>query len=127
MAHRDERLSALFHPTLGYCFEKLHDGIFNAHPLGAPSLEQIKELIAAFASALEKRGLAVDAYSGIRDWYDEIAQPIAELEAFFEHRSQLHPQILSIIASHVKDQVALLKKMAGEIDQEWSVENQETD
>ena len=88
---------------------------------------EIKELIAAFASALEKRGLAVDAYSGIRDWYDEIAQPIAELEAFFEHRSQLHPQILSIIASHVKDQVALLKKMAGEIDQEWSVENQETD
>ena len=90
---RDERLSALFHPTLGYCFEKLHDGIFNAHPLGAPSLEQIKELIAAFASALEKRGLAVDAYSGIRNWYDEIAQPISELE------DVLRPAASSILRS----------------------------
>jgi hypothetical protein len=124
IAHKDERLTALFHPSLGYCFEKLHDGIFNAHPLGAPSLDQIKELITAFAAALEKRGLATDAYPGIHAWYDEIGQPIAELEAFFEHRSQLHPQILSIIASHVKDQVALLQKMAGEIDEDWAVDDE---
>jgi hypothetical protein len=88
---------------------------------GAPLPPQ-KELVAAFAAALEKRGLSVHAYPGIKDWYDEIAQPLAELEAFLEHRSQLHPQILSIIVSHVEDQIALLKKMAGDIDEDWAVE-----
>lgn len=123
LAHKGDRLAALFPDTLGYSFEKLHDGIFNAHPLGAPSLQHVKEVIATFGAALEKRGLSVSAYSGVKDWYTEIEQPLAELEAFFEGRSQLHPQILSIVASHVKDQVALLKEMATEIDVDWAIED----
>lgn len=128
LAHKDDRLTALFPDTLGYSFEKLHDGIFSGHPFGAPSLQHIKDVIAAFAIALEKRGLSTAAYPGVKDWYTEIAQPIAELEAFFEHHSsQLHPQILSIIATHLEKQIGLLRKMAAEIDEDWAVQDSQSE
>jgi hypothetical protein len=121
---QDERLADLFPDSLGYTFEKMWEatqGKPERAVLGPWGLQTIKDVMAKFVEALERRGLDRDAYPGIKDWFASVAHPLAELERFFDPSggSTLHPQTAAIVVDHLRRMIEELQEMAASIDEDW--------
>jgi hypothetical protein len=130
-AHRDqfrmEKLATIFPETLDYYVEKIFEGINRPDymEMGALHLGLIQEIFDGFRTALERRGLELDAYDGIKLLYEETAYPLAELRAFFEKVQQggepkFPPQAARIFAWFLKSKLDELRGMAQEIDEDYA-------
>jgi hypothetical protein len=123
-AFQHERLEALFPDWLGYMFEKLYEATSRDASLGPPSLDAIKGVLQKFSEELDRRGLGIKAYPGVKAWFAEIQHPMQEIEGFLDstQSSKLHPKTAAIVVTHLKQKLEELKRMAAEIDQDWRVE-----
>jgi hypothetical protein len=119
-----ERLVTLFPHWLGYTFQTLHEATYRDRSFGPVSLDAVKDVLKNFTEALDRRGLGVVAYPGVKDWFTEIQHPLQELETFFDSTSSgtLHPKTAGIVVTHLRQKLAALKSMAAEIDEDWRVE-----
>lgn len=127
---KNERLVDLFPGSLGYAFQKLYEAT-RGDPhgiLGPPHLEMIKGLLKAFSQALERRGLSVDSYSGVKDWFAEVEHPLEELGRFYSAADgAVHPKTAAILVGHLERELAELKGMAAEIDEDWRVKEPDSE
>lgn len=119
---QQDTLASVFPDSLGYAFEKLYETTWGkpSSVLGRPSLDQIKRTLADFTQALQRRELTLDSYSGVGDWFREIAHPIAVLDRFLDDPTSLEPETASIVVEHLQRHVDELKEMAGSIDHDWA-------
>lgn len=126
-AVRNDLLASVFPDSLDYALEKLWEatqGSPGRFEMGPAHLQAVKDVMAEFLRALERRGLDKNSYPGIQGWFSEIDHPIEELERFFNDGKPgtLHFKTAGIIATHVSNQVAELREMAASIDEEWRVD-----
>lgn len=125
--HREEfagqKLRAAFRNTLGYAFEKIGQGLRDERmrPLAQWGVDHVKEDLNSFRTALENRGLSLDAYSGISNAFAETEYPVQQLEDYVHGRPS---DIGNQKAGHVfrcflQDQVSALQDMADDLDREY--------
>ena len=123
-AFRDERLSALFPPSLGYTLQKLREATLADDTFGSTSLGHVRSVIEDFSAALDRRGIGVAGYPGVETWFQEIQHPLQELDQFFDPATQgsLHPRTAEIVAEQISKKMDELARMAREIDEDWKIE-----
>jgi hypothetical protein len=124
---RMEKLVSVFPDTLDYDLRKIlvTTGMPEDVVPREASLQQVKQAIQSFREALEKRGIELDTYESIRYVYDLLEYPLGELEKFFQSvksggKSNMNEKTAYIFAFFVGKQVAELRQMAQEIDEDYS-------
>jgi len=122
-----EKLVSVFPGTSDYDLQKILEttGMQEDAALGEVSLQQIKQTIQAFREALEKRGIELETYDSIKYVYDLLEYPLGELENFFQSvksgkESNINEKAAYIFAFFVEKQVAELRQIAQEIDEDYS-------
>jgi len=129
-AHKEqfkkEKLVAVFSPTLAYHIEKIFESIRSGDnpAFGAINLGILTQALQDFEAALAKRGIELDTYEVIEDLYEELAYPISELEAYFQHlekghRPNINEKTAYIFAFFITKKFDELKDLAEEIDAEY--------
>ena len=129
-AHREqfkkEKLVAIFPPTLDYYISKVFESIQRGenYPLGGVNLHMVQQVLKDFQSTLEKRGIELDTYAVVKDVYDVLAFPMAELETYFQHIERgeapnLNKEAAHIFAFFISKKIDELKDIAKEIDEEY--------
>jgi hypothetical protein len=130
-AHKDkfkmEKLASLFPPNLTYCFGKIFEGTRGTdHPSVAQSLVRwVNQVLQTFREALAKRGIELDTYPSIRDTYELLEYPLAELENFFRDakagaQPNINQETAYIFAFFVRAQINELGQIAQEIDDDYA-------
>jgi hypothetical protein len=123
---RGEKLLDCFPPTTGYYFEKVFMAIqspsFGNTPMGEISLTTLKENLAKFRFALEKRGLLTKV-NHMEEDLAEIEFPLEELDKYFKGAKGdflSDSRVASIFAYFVKNKLEALQHVAEEIDEEYA-------
>ena len=124
MKFKDKKLVSFFDPQLSYFFEKISEGchgdrdrrIFHGLPVDA-----LIEALAGFRQALAERGV-LPANSAIEEDLQNAEYPLRELKFYFEENvsNTLNQRSSSIFAFYLKHQMGELKKIAMDIDAEYS-------
>jgi hypothetical protein len=133
-AHKEqfgmEKLSTAFPQSLNYHFQKVFQYIRSEEnaEFGRINLKPIQNALQDFQSALERRGLGLDTYEIVQDIFNLLSYPIAELEAFFQHREKgeaanINEQTAYIFAFFIREQFKRLQELASEIDEEYSTKD----
>jgi len=124
---RMEKLVSVFPDTLDYHLQKVLEatGMEEESAFGEADLQQIKQTVQSFRDALEKRGIELETYDCIKYVYELLEYPLDELEKFFQSvksgkESDITEKAAYIFAFFVKKQVAELRRMAKEIDEDYS-------
>ena len=129
-AHKEqfkkEKLVDIFPPTLGYYISKVFESIERGenYPLGAGNLHMVQQALKDFQSTLAKRGIELDTYNVVKDVYDVLVFPMAELETYFQHIEKgeapnLNREAAHIFAFFISKKIDELKDIAKEIDEEY--------
>lgn len=120
--HMDNKLAAIFAPTLSYDFQKVFEATQRSelHPLGKVHVEQILDVLAKFKQALVIRQV-LDAYEGVTTSLDEVEWPLQRLRSYFEgEKGELVSRSAYIFATFCKGRVEELREVAIEIDKEYA-------
>ena len=123
---RNEKLASIFHPTMGYQFEKVFEGInspsYGRHPYGQMSLNAVVKYFNDFKTALEKRGILND--SGHINYYlDEAEYALTELTNYYNGTGLLTDKRAALIFNHFAEhKMRELERIAKEIDEEYDEE-----
>jgi len=124
---RMEKLVSVFPVNLDYHLQKILVTTGMPEDVGEVNLQQIKQTIQSFREALKERGIELETYDSIKYVYDllEYPYPLGELQKFFQgvksgRESNINEKAAYIFAFFVGKQVAELKQMAQEIDEDYS-------
>ena len=121
--HRDDKLSNVFPPVLGYYFQKIVEAAREPayFPLGKMHVDLVSECLARFKSLLEKRG-EWGIYDSVNYEYELLEYPLAELRGFFtdQRASKLNERDAYIFSRFVQEELRTLQQIAQEIDEEYS-------
>jgi hypothetical protein len=131
VAHKEqfsmEKLASLFPPSLDYDCRKVIEGttVRQSASHAAISLQLIKQAVQDFREALARRGIELDTYDCVKYVYELLEYPLGELEGFFTSArgagvSNIHDKTAYIFAYFVREQVAKLRDVAQEIDDDYS-------
>ncbi len=128
MAHKEkyrgEKLEMLFHPGLGYAFEKLYEGVREtakkAPHLGLAGLVEIKKVLSDFREAVGLRDMSI--YENLQYQYDLIEYSIGSLENYLsdKEKKKINHSTALIFVHFLSSQVDELKVFAKEIDEDYS-------
>jgi hypothetical protein len=120
---RGRKLESVFPDTLGYCFEKIREGLDKtlAAPLAIWGIEQVKKSVEDYKSGLEERGTQIDTYPGIQYCYDLLQYPILQLDAYIrgEDSNLSNGKDAYVFTYFVQEHVNKLRAMARETDEEF--------
>ncbi|MDA2913958.1 hypothetical protein MYX77_08380, partial [Acidobacteriia bacterium AH_259_A11_L15] len=116
---RMEKLASTFPPTLSYSFEKIFEAIEKRElaPLGQWGLTEIKRTLVAFQESLEKRGEPCDF---LGHCYEKLEYAVGKLESFFGQTPGINQKDAHIFLCFVQEKVNELRKIAEELDEEYS-------
>lgn len=121
--HKKTKLIECFPHTIRYFFGKLFEATSgeDKYCLGAMHLELIQRCLDDFHSKLDARG-EWGVSDSIKYHYDKLSYPIAELKLYFAVKtdSKLNDNDAYIFVSFLVGHIDALKKIAGEIDEEYS-------
>lgn len=121
---RMDKLAAVFPQTLTYHFSKVVEGIRKGElQFAAINLEQITKALESFKEALASRGIELETYDSIKYLYDQLEHPLRRLQRFLKNQtseSGFGPQDANIFVYFVEKKVEELKRIAQEIDDEYS-------
>ncbi len=120
---KGRKLEAVFPDTLGYCFEKIHEGISSkaAAPLAIWGIESVKKAMVDYKSGLEERGIQLGTYDAINYYYELLQYPVCQLEAYLrDQKSQLScEKDADIFTFFIQEYLKKLREMARETDEEF--------
>ncbi len=123
--HRETKLQDLFPQTLGYYFQKIYEATRGgtAFPAGGNHVGLVRECLANFRGALQKRG-EWDIHDSVSYHMDLIDYPLAEIEKYFANResAKLNEKDAFIFSSFVESQIEELRQIAKDIDDRYSSE-----
>ena len=127
---RSTKVADAFHPSIGYMAGKVIEATSPEGSLeaGAAALEQLKEALVKFRTALGERDISVDSYPGIAHAYQKLERPLRQLARFLDESSRGEEprpdrEDAYIFAWFVRQQFEELKDMAAEIDEEYAKED----
>lgn len=117
---RMEKLVDIFHPTLGYNFEKIFEGIFRDDyaKFAAVNLELVKETVSRFREAIGRRNM--EFYETLQDEYELIEYAITHLDNYYRGIPGIEKPAAQIYAAFLQNQVDHLEAYAREIDDEYA-------
>jgi hypothetical protein len=118
--HQDKKLQDLF-SGLGYAFNKISEGTTGDTEFlfVGIHLKEIKSFLLSFREALERRG---EWGSNLEELYRLIEYPLEHLDTYAEDRgrAKLNDRDAYIFTSFVRGQIEQLKKIAKELDDEYT-------
>lgn len=124
---KNEKLVAVFPSTLGYYFGKISESIGKKDfsGFGDSHLDLISEILVKFKDALGNRDMELDAYGSIKDLYECIEYPIDKLKKYFQciesnKETLFNEKDAHIYLFFIRKKVDILKKIAAEIDEDYS-------
>ncbi|MBA7691897.1 hypothetical protein ES703_100452 [subsurface metagenome] len=122
-----EKLEAIFPKTLSYYFQKIFENIGKTEcaQLGLMDVKLINGVMEKLKEALQNRGIEIDTYDSFKYLYEELEYPIMELKLYFEsiitkEEPRINEKAAYIFAYFIREQLFELKKIANEIDDEYS-------
>ena len=122
-----EKLEGLFPDTLSYYFQKIFEDIgkLDRAELGRIDVRLIRDVMDKLKEALQRRGIEIETYESIRYLDKVLEHPIAELEKYFDklianEEPEIKDETAYIFAHFAKEHLLELKKIAKEIDDEYS-------
>lgn len=122
---RMDKLAAVFPHTLTYHFSKVFEGIRKGElQFAAINLEQITKALESFKEALASRGIELETYDSIKYLYDQLEHPLGRLQRYLNDQTSgtgFGPQDATIFVFFVEKKVEDLKRIAQEIDNEYSL------
>ena len=119
---RDEKLVTLFPRAMSYYFEKVYEAVRGrAWENGTILVARIREIVEGFKAALERRQIA-GAYESVEYQVERLDYPLTQLGEFFAKKGEgrLEPEDAEIFTFFVRSEMSKLRKMAGEIDDEYA-------
>lgn len=130
-AHKEkfkiEKLEAVFPDTFSYYIEKIFGNIGKSEhaEFGLRHVKLVKEVMDKLQESLQKRGIEIDTYDSIKDLYELLEYPITELKLYFDglidkKEPTINDKTAYIFAYFIREQLPQLKKIAKEIDDEYS-------
>lgn len=130
-AHREEfrmaKLTDVFPETLAYGFEKLNAAITDPdeRPLGQWGMDHVGGVFSDFRAALERRGMDMDTYIGVRELYREVEYPLRRLTCLFHPEACGEEDIIDsstagIFSFFLSKKISELRVIAAEIDGDYS-------
>lgn len=127
MAHRrkfrNKKLEKIFPEALEYYFGKISEACYGGDKFyaGLPHVKLVLEVLEELKGELERR-VIFEAYEGMKYHFDEVDYPLSELQKYFDRsvQSKLNRKDAYIFAYFVEQQMDTIKKMAREIDEEYS-------
>lgn len=128
--HRTEKLKSLFPQNTWYVLDKIVESTCTDDriELGRSSLMITMKALNDFETALEERGLGLNAYVGVRDVFKSIAFSQTRLEIYFREgalpgESRADSQEATyIFARYYREQVLELLQMAKSIDDDYATD-----
>lgn len=121
--HKDTKVRDFFPQTLSYNFQKLFEASVSgqAFSLGFTNLKIIEDCLNKFKSELEARG-EWGIYDSIDYHMELISYPLEQLKQYFSahEESKLNEKDAYIFTSFMSDQIEILKKIAEEIDEDYT-------
>ena len=116
---RMEKLTDCFPGTLGYCFEKIFEGIHRPdYPVAAGCLEEVKTVIQRFREAVGRRNM--DFHDSLQDEYDLMEYAIDYLDKHFGAKTSTEALAARIFTTFLKGQVEELREYAQEVDNDYA-------
>ena len=129
--HKDkfkmEKLEAVFPPTFSYYIGKILES--TGEPayakVGLMHVKLVKEVMDKLKESLQKRGIEIDTYDSIKYLYELLEYPITELKLYFDRliakkEPRINDKTAYIFAYFIREQLSELKKIAKELDDEYS-------
>jgi tetratricopeptide (TPR) repeat protein len=126
-----EKIENSFTNQFTYWFEQISKGVYESGPdkaahagMGLRGLEHVRGVLTSVQDALTKRGLDLNAYSGIGHLYEEVRHPSERLEAFLEakkaaQKPPIDEETASAFLSFLRAKLKELREMAREVDEEY--------
>ncbi len=132
-AFEGENLIDNIPPTLGYYFEKMYAATYETNPgqktsamhLGKVHFDSVMAVVEKIKIELTKRGL-YPAYSSLKNIFDEISYPLAELEKYFSSNSgAVNDKTANIFIFFIQQQInEELMVMLKELDEKYKVQGE---
>ena len=123
--HRGSELTSLFPEGYEDLFAEMQGSILGKSPrsTGESSVAAVRETMAGYEAELRRRGLAIEAYPGVKHAFEDLRHPVSVLCAFFAEAPPCADECAAkraqVMTYFVEDRVAELRDMAREIDADY--------
>ena len=123
-----EKLLSIFPDTLDYYFEKVREGIGGSQELsrlqwGGKHLQLVHQMLDDFKEKAQERDIPFDPDTTLHAIYQEIKDPLSELEKFFQLSNSHGEESISVglanaLVHFLESKVQELRDIASELDSE---------